>query len=85
MSKPATSADLSEFTAENQKTPTRCPVRRVLGELDPDYATRLQAALDAPTEVIQHAAISRTLAKWGVQLHALAIGRHRKGNCACGR
>ncbi len=75
--------DLSDFLAANQKAPPRCPVRKILLELDADKATRLQAALDASPEVIQHAAIARILAKWGKPVHSLAIGRHRNGGCAC--
>ena len=83
MAKPATSADLGEFFAEQPKPGPRCPIALALPNLDPQRAASLAAALVEPK--LQHTAISRTLKKWGHDIGPQSVQRHRNNGCACAR
>ena len=83
MGESATSADLAEFYSEQGRHGIYCSVGLVLGQLDAERAARLCAALADP--LLQHAAISRTLRKWGVSVGRDSVQRHRNGICRCDR
>lgn len=62
---------------------TACGVTRVLKSLSESDQKVLTAALADAT--IQHSAIERVMKAEGHRLPALTIGRHRRGECSCGR
>lgn len=62
-----------------------CTVTRALKALPPDQAAKVQRALDSPE--IQHQAIYRAINQMGLEFRVGkdSVGRHRIGDCACGR
>lgn len=80
MAESTTSVDLSEFYAEQRGRGSVCTVAQALTKLDPDQAFRLRAALSSD---VSHAAISRTVKKWGFDLGQGAVQRHRSSECRC--
>lgn len=77
--------DLSEFKALAGRSGATCQVGGVLKQLKPAERVKLAAALAAPKEVIQHAAISRWLKQRDIKLDAQTVSRHRNGGCNCDR
>lgn len=61
----------------------KCPVSRLLTEIDGNDATDLTAALG--DESVANVAIARALSRHGYSVRADAIANHRTGRCACPR
>lgn len=59
----------------------KCHVWRLLQTLPADDLDALTCALDSD---MTHATISRALIDEGHRVSAITIGRHRRGECACG-
>ncbi len=79
----ADAPDLSEFVAQNRSGCKPCVVGAALGLLDDERRRSLAAALEAPD--IKHTAIAKVLARWGMPASDQSVGRHRAGECCCGR
>jgi len=62
---------------------TKCPVSRLLDDIENADKADLIAALDDKS--IPNAAIARALERHGNTIRADAIGNHRYGRCACPR
>ena len=81
-------ADL--LTAERQRKPgPKCAVGTLLAKLDDADRAALEQALALPTTEMQHAQIHRALRSPSrpvpVVIGQDTIGRHRAGECGCGR
>lgn len=61
----------------------KCPVSRLLTDIEGKDATDLTAALG--DESVANVAIARALGRHGHSIRADAIGNHRTGRCACPR
>jgi hypothetical protein len=59
----------------------RCPLGRLLLDLDTDDATVLRDALDGG--IFQHIQISVALKSEGHYASEKAVGKHRAGTCSC--
>jgi hypothetical protein len=59
----------------------RCPLGRLLVDLDIDDARALLDALDGTA--YQHIQISAALKSEGHYVNEKAVGRHRAGTCSC--
>jgi hypothetical protein len=79
----AEAPDLSEFLALQRKKGPRCGMSVALAALSPEDAALVRAALAEPG--IQSKAIMRWLAERGQTVSGDAVGRHRRGDCACDR
>lgn len=77
---------LDGFRSASGRPGMPCGVKAALDALPPKDREALAAALAAPKEEIQHAAISRVLlVEADIKLAALTIGRHRHKECSCER
>ena len=74
---------LDEFVAASKPYRPVCSVTRVLEALDAKDRGVLEEALTNPD--VTAAAIEAVLAANGHQIRQGAIGRHRRGHCACER
>lgn len=58
-----------------------CTVGEALRTMPPDEAAAVQQALDDPS--IKSAPIMRSLRAMGYGVGGSAVGKHRRGDCAC--
>lgn len=78
------------LAAQATKKGPDCSIATILANLPPDEAQVLIDALNAPQTVWPHAAIARALGdetemgEHAVRVLPTTVGRHRKGDCACG-
>ncbi len=74
--------DLSEFdNAVRIKGPV-CTVRTAIERLSEDRAEKVQAAFESD---LTNRAIAERLSDWsGMTVRFGTVGRHRRGDCACG-
>jgi hypothetical protein len=81
--------DLSEFESLNSRTGRNsCTVATAADRLPEADRALYAAALGRPYEgpdKVEHAAIARWLQKRGIGISGATIGRHRLGQCGCGR
>lgn len=73
---------MDDFKAEHSGPPLKCPVHKMIVELGAEGA-ELREAVEA--NVIPAIAIARVLQRRGLKLTAVAMGRHRRGECGCGK
>lgn len=73
---------LDAFTEASQPCRPECPVVRITKSLGPKDRDVLTAAVDS--DGITHAAIAKVLTDNGHKISQDAVGRHRRGDCACG-
>ena len=80
--------DLSEISQYTTRTGGKCRTGEILagreGDLSVDDRARLKAAVSPDCE-LQFTAIARWLASKGIRIDGSALGRHKKGQCSCGR
>lgn len=76
---------MSEIETLNKPRSQGCVVADILGVLNAEDREDLEAALAEAT--IQHRAIAKALIGRGYRINpdGKAIGRHRRGECACAR
>ena len=75
---------LDEIGEEQERTqPNRCPVAKVLPEMDKDDRADLEAAMANPA--LRHVANARALERRGHRVNANGIAAHRGESCACAR
>ena len=81
VSEGSTGPDISEFVAASTRGGSICRIETVRTSLEPDKLASLDAALAKPE--ITGAAIRRVLGRWGYEVAASTVTRHRRGDCAC--
>lgn len=74
--------DRFQASSGNHRGPA-CTVKRVAANLDPDEAADFEAAI--ASRDVTASAIARVMREDGHSISDQAIGRHRRGECACGR
>jgi NTP pyrophosphatase (non-canonical NTP hydrolase) len=72
---------LDEIMSEKPAISRRCSVQILLDSMEPKDRADLETALE--DVMIQSTIIARVLDRNGHKLKAPAIGRHRRGACAC--
>ena len=86
LTRPSTAVDFDDLLGQQVKGPgPLCTVTRALRALPPDQAAKVQKALDNPD--IGHQTIYRAINQMGLEFRVGkdSVGRHRIGDCACGR
>ncbi len=62
----------------------KCRVSKILAELDADDRAQVEAWLAHPN-VPGHTHVARALTAIGHRILADSVGRHRRGDCNCGK
>lgn len=74
---------MEAFVEKSKPTGPVCPVAKILSALSPKDRETLAAAIG--NKDITHAAIAAVLTDNGHRMSQDAMGRHRRGSCACAR
>ena len=72
---------LAAKLAETKNTRGTCAIRSMLADLDAEDVKALQVALSSDLSITQ---ITQVLRSEQHLVSATTVGRHRRGQCACG-
>lgn len=67
----------------NQGLP--CSVGTLLRTLPKKQAAELRQFLEAPWRVVTHTSLERAIREEGHEVGTGSVGKHRRGDCRCGR
>lgn len=74
---------LDRARASQKRIGPECTVSLALADMEPGYRAEVEATLADPK--VHSTTIARLLVQDGISISAGTIGRHRGGECMCGR
>ena len=74
---------LDDFVSASKPHHMRCRIVTILDALDPGDAKVVTEAINDPA--VTNSALAKVLTSNGHEISNVAIGRHRRGDCACDR
>ena len=74
---------LDDFVSASKPNRMKCRIVMILDSLDPADAKVVAEAISNPA--VTNSALAKVLTSNGHEISNVAIGRHRRGDCACDR